>query len=266
MNASRVFRGLVSSTVVASGLVMMSASSASAAPSPSPSPSSDIPISIQLPQLAGQTGSTPSNSLILLLTLTVLSVAPALLLMTTSFTQIVVVLSLTRNALGLQGIPPNQVLVGLAMFLSFFVMSPVISQVNDTSIQPYLKGDLTFSQAYDKGSVPVRGFMLKNTRPEELALMVTLSKQPPPKTKNDVSLATLVPAFVLSQLRSAFIIGIVIFIPFLIIDLVVSAGLMSVGMMMVPPVVVSLPFKLLLFVLVDGWGLVITAVVGGFRV
>jgi len=266
LNPSRVVKGLFSSTFVAAGLIVISGGSAVAAPSPSPSPSSDLPINIQLPQLTGQSGSAPSNSLVLLLVLTVLSVAPALLLMTTSFTQIIVVLSLTRNALGLQGIPPNQVLAGLAMFLSFFVMSPVISQVNNTSIQPYLKGDLTFSQAYDTGSVPVRSFMLKNTRPEELALMVTLSKQPPPKTKNDVPMAMLIPAFVLSQLRSAFIIGIVIFIPFLIIDLVVSAGLMSVGMMMVPPVVVSLPFKLLLFVLVDGWGLVINAVVGGFTV
>ena len=129
-----------------------------------------------------------------------------------------------------------------------------------------LKHQLDFNEAVKRAEIPLRKFMLKNTRPEELALMVTLSKQPPPKTKNDVPLATLVPAFVLSQLRSAFIIGIVIFIPFLIIDLVVSAGLMSVGMMMVPPVVVSLPFKLLLFVLVDGWGLVINAVVGGFTV
>jgi flagellar biosynthetic protein FliP len=252
--------------VVASGFFITGVGTAQAAPTPSPSPTAELPVSIQLPQLTGQSGPGPSNSLVLLLTLTVLSVAPALLLMTTSFTQIIVVLSLTRNALGLQGIPPNQVLAGLALFLSFFVMSPVISQVNTTAVQPYLKGDLTFSQAYDRGSVPMRSFMLKNTRPEELALMVTLSKQPPPKTKDDVSLATLVPAFVLSQLRSAFIIGIVIFIPFLIIDLVVSAGLMSVGMMMVPPVVVSLPFKLLLFVLVDGWGLVINAVVGGFTV
>ncbi len=262
----RALRGIIASVTVATGLLVTGVGVAYAAPSPSPSPSSDLPVSIQLPQLTGQSGSGPSNSLVLLLALTVLSVAPALLLMTTSFTQIIVVLSLTRNALGLQGVPPNQVLAGLALFLSFFVMSPVISQVNNTAVQPYLKGDVTFSQAYDRGSVPVRNFMLKNTRPEELALMVTLSKQPPPKTKNEVPLATLVPAFVLSQLRSAFIIGIVIFIPFLIIDLVVSAGLMSVGMMMVPPVVVSLPFKLLLFVLVDGWGLVINAVVGGFTV
>ena len=209
-------------------------------------------VSIELPDLSS--GEGPTSAIVLLLTLTVLAVAPALLLLTTSFTKIIVVLSLTRNALGLQGIPPNQVLAGLAIFLSFFVMSPVLGVVNTDALQPYLDGSITFGQAFDIGRIPLETFMLANTRPEELALMVQVSQEPPPATPSDVSLTTLVPAFILSELRAAFIIGFVIFLPFLIIDMVVSSGLMSVGMIMLPPVLVSLPFKLLLFVLVDGHG------------
>ena len=219
-------------------------------------------VSIELPDLSS--GEGPTSAIVLLLTLTVLAVAPALLLLTTSFTKIIVVLSLTRNALGLQGIPPNQVLAGLAIFLSFFVMSPVLGVVNTDALQPYLDGSITFGQAFDIGRIPLETFMLANTRPEELALMVQVSQEPPPATPSDVSLTTLVPAFILSELRAAFIIGFVIFLPFLIIDMVVSSGLMSVGMIMLPPALVSLPFKLLLFVLVDGWTLIVTALVGSY--
>lgn len=219
-------------------------------------------VSINLPDLTS--GKGPTSSIVLLLSLTVLAVAPALLLLTTSFTKIIVVLSLTRNALGLQGIPPNQVLAGLAIFLSFFVMSPVLGVVNTDALQPYLDGSISFGEAFDIGKIPMEKFMLANTRPEELALMVNVSKEPPPATPSDVSLTTLVPAFILSELRAAFIIGFVIFLPFLIIDMVVSSGLMSVGMIMLPPVLVSLPFKLLLFVLVDGWSLIISALVGSY--
>jgi flagellar biosynthetic protein FliP len=232
------------------------AGSATAADDPNSS------ISVNLPGLTGQGG--PSSSIVLLLGLTVLSIAPALLLMTTSFTKIIVVLSLTRNALGLQGVPPNQVLAGLALFLSLFIMGPVLSAINSTALQPYLNGTMSFSQAFDTGKMPLEKFMLANTRPEELALMVKVSNEPAPATPEDVSLTTLVPAFILSELRAAFIIGFVIFVPFLIIDMVVSAGLMSVGMMMLPPVLVSLPFKLLLFVLVNGWALIISALVKSY--
>lgn len=220
-------------------------------------------VSIQLPDLTSGPG--PSNAIVLLLALTVLAVAPALLLMTTSFTKIIVVLSITRNALGLQGVPPNQVLAGLAIFLSFFVMAPVLSVVNTDALQPYLDGSLSFGDAFDIARIPLEKFMLNNTRPEDLALMVKVSNEPPPPTPADVSLTTLIPAFILSELRAAFIIGFVIFLPFLIIDIVVSSGLMSVGMIMLPPVLVSLPFKLLLFVLVDGWALIVSSLVDSYN-
>jgi flagellar biosynthetic protein FliP len=261
----------LATAVVAGSLVFFGGGAAHAAPSGSPSPtptpsaSSSAPsVTIDLPGTSGS-GSAPNSSILLVLALTLLAVAPAILLLCTSFTKIIVVLSLTRNALGLQGVPPNQVLAGLALFLSLFVMGPVLSQVNDQALQPYLKGDMTFSQAVTTGEEPMKQFMLKNTRPEELALMVKVSKQPAPATKNDVTITTLIPAFILSELRAAFIIGFVIFVPFLVIDMVVAAGLMSVGMMMMPPVMVSLPFKLLLFVLVNGWGLVVTALVSSYQ-
>jgi len=206
----------------------------------------------------------PSSALVVLLGITVLSVAPALLLMTTSFTKIFVVLSITRNALGLTAAPPNQVLAGLALFLSLFVMAPVLTEVNEIGVQPFLRGELDQVQALQVGVGPLRDFMLAHVRADDLALVTRAADRPNPATPADTPLLTLIPAFVLSELRAAFIIGFVIYIPFLVIDLVVSAALMSMGMMMLPPVTVSLPFKLLLFVLVDGWGLVITAVLGSY--
>jgi flagellar biosynthetic protein FliP len=210
-------------------------------------------------------GQKPSQSLTLLLTITVLAVAPSLLLMVTSFTKIFVVLSLTRNALGLNSVPPNQVLAGLSLFLSLFVMGPVLSKVNRLGIQPYLHGTKSRTAAWHDGVEPLRGFMLSHTRPQEIALMLRAGGQPNPADKADLQLTSLIPAFVLSELRAAMIIGFVVFVPFVIIDLVVSSTLMSLGMMMLPPVSVSLPFKLLLFVLVDGWGLVITSLVHSYR-
>ena len=223
--------------------------------------SDDGTINITVPGTNGK----PSSSITVILAITALSVAPALLLMMTSFTKIFVVLGLTRNALGLGSTPPTQVLAGLALFLSIFVMGPVISQVNSQGVQPFLKGDKTQSQAFTDGVKPLREFMLKQTRAEELALMTKDSGQAKPANRDDTPLTTLIPAFVLSELRSAFVMGFLIFIPFLIIDLVVSSSLMSMGMMMLPPVSVSLPFKLLLFVLVDGWGLVVHALVTSYR-
>ena len=210
-------------------------------------------------------GSKPSSSLVIVLGLTILSVAPALLLLCTSFTKIFMVLGITRNALGLTSMPPNQVIAGLALFLTMFVMGPTVSAINQQGVQPYLKGKISQSQAFDAGVKPLRDFMWKTTRPDEVGLLVKLSGQKQPRNKDDVELTTLIPAFVLSELRAAFIIGFVIFIPFLLIDMVVSASLMSLGMMMLPPVTVSLPFKLLLFVLVNGWGLILTALVASYR-
>ncbi|MBO3740625.1 flagellar type III secretion system pore protein FliP [Actinoplanes flavus] len=232
---------------------------AAAAPAPTPSPPS---VDIQINGTNPDGG--PPASLVIVLALTVLSVAPALLLLCTSFTKVFMVLGITRNALGLTSMPPNQVLAGLALFLSMFIMGPTLSAINQEGIQPYLNGEKTQSEAFEDGVQPLREFMYQVTRPDEIALLTKAAGQEKPENIDDVPLATLIPAFVLSELRAAFIIGFVIFIPFLIIDLVVSASLMSLGMMMLPPVTIALPFKLLLFVLVNGWALIITALVGSY--
>jgi flagellar biosynthetic protein FliP len=245
-----------------SGAVASPGVSAPASPS-SPAgpagPKSNISVSIN-----GVDGK-PSQSIVIILGMTLLSVAPAALMLCTSFTKIIVVLSLTRNALGLQTVPPNQVLVGLALFLSLFIMGPTLSAVNKDGVQPYLNGQKTVSQAYDSGVVPLKTFMLKQTRKDDLSMMISASKEAKPANPAAVSMTTLVPAFVLSELRAAFIIGFVIFIPFLIIDLVVSSSLMSMGMMMLPPSMISLPFKLLLFVMVDGWALIAHSLIASYH-
>ena len=202
-----------------------------------------------------------SRSVLIILFLTIGAVAPSILLLTTSFTRFVIVLSLTRNALGAQTIPPTQVVVGLALFLTFFVMSPVLSQINDEALQPLLRGEMAQDEAFAAGFAPLREFMLAQTDEDDLKLFIDLADVERPETFEDVPASTLVPAFVTSELRSAFIIGFVIFIPFLVIDLVVALILMSMGMVMLPPVFISLPIKLLLFVLVDGWGLIVGSVV-----
>jgi flagellar biosynthetic protein FliP len=207
----------------------------------------------------------PSRSVVIILGLTVLAVAPSLLILMTSFTRIIVVLSLVRNALGLQSVPPNQVLAGLALFLSLFVMAPTLSKVNDDALQPYLDGTITQDEALHRAELPLKRFMLANTRSGDLDLMTGLRGQQPPKDAMDTSLVTVVPAFVLSELQSAFIIAIVVFVPFLVLDLVVSAGLMSLGMMMLPPIFVSLPLKLLLFVMVDGWSMITESLVTNYQ-
>jgi flagellar biosynthetic protein FliP len=230
------------------------------APTPPTAPAVDGPGAVDI----SIGGDSPSSSITLILAITVLSVAPSVLLLATSFTKILVVLALTRNALGLPSSPPNQVLTGIALFLTLFVMGPVFADINEVAIQPYLDGTMTVSQAYDAGVVPLRAFLLDNTREDELALMVGLSGEEAPAEAADVTMTTLIPAFVLSELKSAFIIGLVVFIPFLVLDMLVSASLMAMGMMMVPPTIVSLPFKLLLFVVVDGWSLITTALVGSY--
>ncbi|HET7327441.1 MAG TPA: flagellar type III secretion system pore protein FliP [Nocardioidaceae bacterium] len=237
---------------------------------PTPAPETPGPVGPEGPQDTrvtvelGDLTDEPSTPLLVLLGLTLLSLVPAILLTCTSFTKVLIVLGLTRNALGLQQTPPNQVLAGLALFLSLFIMAPVLSQMNDVGVQPYLDGTKTQSQAWDDGIEPLRDFMLEQTGDNELELLTAVADRPLPDTRDDVALSTLVPSFVLSELKQAFIIGFVIFIPFLVIDIVVSAALMSLGMMMMPPVMVSLPFKLLLFVLVDGWGLVVTSLVSSY--
>ncbi len=217
------------------------------------------------PTIGVDIGTKPSQSVNILLLITVLSVAPSLLLMVTSFTKIFIVLSLTRNALGLTNVPPNQVLAGLSLFLSLFVMGPVLEKVNKLGIQPYLKGTKQRDLAWKDGTRPLREFMLAHTRPQEIALMLRAGNLPNPTDKSRLELTTIIPAFVLSELRAAMIIGFIVYVPFVIIDLVVSSSLMSLGMMMLPPVSVSLPFKLLLFVLVDGWGMVITSLVQSYH-
>lgn len=227
---------------------------------PTPGQGSDATVTLELPDVEGK----PSQSVLIVIALTVLSVAPALLIMVTSFTRIVIVLTLTRNALGLQGVPPNQVLAGLALFLTIFVMAPTLSEVKANAIDPLLDGTITQGEAWDEAVVPIRAFMLDQVRSDELELFTAATSDERPATKDDVSLTALVPAFVLSELKAAFIIGFVVFIPFLVIDIVVSSSLMSMGMMMLPPTLVSLPFKLLLFVMVDGWGLIVTSLLESF--
>ncbi|WP_312421777.1 flagellar type III secretion system pore protein FliP [Anaerospora hongkongensis] len=203
-------------------------------------------------------------SLQILLTLTVLSLAPSILIMMTSFTRIIVVLSFLRSALGTQQMPPNQVLVGLALFLTFYTMSPYWDVVNTKALQPYLANTITQDAAMTEAMKPMREFMLKQTRENDLALFVNLSEMARPNTPEDIPTTTIIPAFMISELKTAFQIGFLIYIPFIVIDMVVASTLMSMGMMMVPPVMISLPFKILLFILVDGWHLLIRSLVTSF--
>ena len=213
----------------------------------------DASISVDFPEVTENT----SNSVVIILLLTVLSIAPSLLVLCTSFTRILIVLSLTRNALGLPTVPPQQVVVGLSIFLTLFIMGPTLSEMKEVALDPLLAGEITTGDALDAAQVPLREFLLAHTREGELELFLDASDTPTPIARDEVPLNALVPAFVLSELKSGFIIGFVIFVPFLIIDLVVSAVLMALGMMMLPPSFVSLPFKLLLFVMLDGWMLVV---------
>ncbi len=231
-----------------------------APPTPPEGPDGDNGLSVEINGVNG----APSTAILTLVGITLLSVAPALLLMMTSFTKIFVVLAMTRNALSLPSIPPNQVLAGLALFLSIFIMAPVLTEINNLAVQPYMDGNSTFSEALNIGSGPLQQFMLAHTREEDIALMTRVADNENPATPEDVPLITLIPSFMISELRAAFIIGFVIFVPFLVIDLVVASALMSMGMMMLPPVMISLPFKILLFVLVDGWGLIITSLVNSY--
>ncbi|MCK6206213.1 flagellar type III secretion system pore protein FliP [Bacillus infantis] len=205
-----------------------------------------------------------STSVKLLLLLTVLSLAPSILILMTCFTRIIIVLSFVRTALATQQMPPNQVLVGLSLFLTFFIMAPIFQQVNEQALTPLFNEEITLEEAYDKASVPFKEFMSVHTRQKDLALFLEYSNAETPESIEDIPLTTLVPAFAISEIKTAFQIGFMIFIPFLVIDMVVASVLMSMGMMMLPPVMISLPFKILLFVLVDGWYLVVKSLLQSF--
>lgn len=196
--------------------------------------------------------------------LTILSLAPSILILLTSFTRILIVFHFLRQAIGTQSAPPNQVLVSLALFITFFIMKPVWQDVYDNALSPYLDKQITYQTAFDRAAVPVKKFMLANTREKDIALFVKVSGDEKPRTRDDLSLLHLTPAFVISELQTSFIIGFVIYIPFLILDMVVASVLLSMGMMMLPPVMISLPFKLMLFVLVDGWNLIVGSLIKSF--
>lgn len=204
-------------------------------------------------------------SLQVLALLTILSLAPSILIMMTSFVRIVVVLSFLKTAMGTQNMPPSQVIIGLAMFLTFFIMSPYLTAANQNGLQPYLAGEISQSEAVDKIAEPLREFMFKQTRESDLALFVNVSDLPRPESQADVSTLTLIPAFVISELKTAFQIGFMIYIPFIVIDMIVASTLMSMGMMMLPPTMISMPFKILLFVMVDGWHLLVQSLIATFK-
>ena len=234
-----------------------------------PSPSDSEPtggsqtatIGLDVPDVTGDS----SNAVVVILLLSVLSIAPSLLILTTSFTRIVIVMSLTRNALGIPQLPPQQVIVGLSLFLTLFVMGPTLSEMNDIALQPLLANELNFTEAAENAAGPLRRFMFEHTRDAELEMFLDAASVEVPVTRDEVPLTALIPAFVLSELKSAFILGFIVFVPFVVVDLVVSAVLTSLGMMMLPPTFVSLPLKLLLFILLDGWTLVVGTLLTSYQ-
>lgn len=215
--------------------------------------------------LKQQATGSGQNWLQILILLTVLALIPTILIMTTAFTRIVVILSFTRNALSTHQMPPNQVIIGIALFLTIFIMGSTFAQINQDAVQPYLKGEITQQQAFENAEIPLKNFMLKQTREKDLSLFINLSKIEKPKSPTEVPLTVLIPAFIISELRIAFQIGFLIYLPFLLIDFIVASVLMSMGMMMVPPVMISLPFKVLLFIMVDGWYLITNSIVNTFK-
>jgi flagellar biosynthetic protein FliP len=229
---------------------------------------SALPAAAQGPSLSvnmGQGGPDQTATIIqIVLLLTVLTLAPAILVMMTSFTRLLVVFSFLRHAMGTQTMPPNQILIGLALFLTFYIMAPVWTQIEQQAYKPYMADEITQQEALNRAKVPVRDFMFKNTREKDLALFMQIADQDRPANHGDVPLSSLIPAFVISELKTAFTIGFILYVPFLIIDMVVASVLLSMGMMMLPPIMISLPFKLMLFVLVDGWNLVVGSLVNSF--
>lgn len=211
-------------------------------------------------------GVSTSSTVSILLLITVLSIAPAIIVLMTSFTRIVIVLGFARTALATQQMPPNQVIIGLALFLTLFVMAPTLGEVNSTALQPYLAEEISQEEALSNAAIPIKNFMAKQTREKDLALFLDYSQTEHPTNVQDIPLTVLIPAFAISELKTAFQMGFMIFIPFLVIDMVVASVLMSMGMMMLPPVMISLPFKILLFILVDGWHLIVRSLLISFQV
>ena len=259
---SRTFRWSVGLLVVVVLSLLPGIASGQAAPAPA-----DTTIGLALDPLPRiQIGGEEDYALPiqLLLLLTVLSLAPSIVILMTSFTRLIVIFGILRTALGIQQSPPNQVIVGLSLFLTFFIMNPVLTRVHDDALKPYLDGQIGQKEAMDRAAPPVKGFMLSQTREKDLMLFMDMAKIPAFDRPEDVPLHVLVPAYVISELRIAFQIGFMIFLPFLVVDLIVASVLMSMGMMMLPPVVISLPFKLIFFVLVDGWNLITMSLVQSF--
>jgi flagellar biosynthesis protein FliP len=252
-------RSVLVPLLLAAAVIFLGPMVAHAAPDPVPVPSVNIGV--------GQSTNPKDvvSSLQILAVLTILSLAPSLLVLTTAFTRIVVVLSFTRSALATQNMPPNQVLVGLALFLTFFVMAPTWNQINANALQPYLRGEVTQAEALTRGQKPLREFMLKQTNEKDLALFVNMAGLPRPANSDEIPTYVIIPAFAISEIATAFKIGFLIFIPFIVIDMVVSATLMSMGMLMLPPMMISLPFKILLFIMMDGWRLVVQYLIQSFR-
>lgn len=240
-------------------LILIFAAGASAQPETMPFPK----LSVEVGKAAKP--EDVSLTLQILFLMTILSLAPAILILTTAFTRIIVVFHFTKQALGTPQMPPAQVMVGLAIFLTFFIMAPTWNKVNDVALQPYLNNKISLQQAYDKGVEPVREFMLKHTREEDLALFIKMAKLEKPNSRNEIPTYVVIPAYAISELRAGFQIGFIIFIPFIIIDMVVASVLMSMGMMMLPPIMISMPFKILLFILVDGWNLIIGSLMQSFK-
>lgn len=235
----------------------------SAAYGANPPPASNFPmISIAMDKAKGP--EDVSVTLQIFAALTLLSIAPSILIMLTSFTRFIIVFSLLRQAMGTQQMPPNQILIGLAMFLTFYVMTPVWQDINQNAFQPFIEKKISSEQAIDTAFIPIRKFMYKQIREKDLALFIEIAKLKRPDTPADVPTMVMIPSFIISELKTAFQLGFLLFIPFLIIDMVVASVLLAMGMMMLPPIMISLPFKLLLFVLVDGWHLIVGSLVKGF--
>ncbi|HAN20848.1 MAG: flagellar biosynthetic protein FliP [Clostridiales bacterium GWF2_36_10] len=230
---------------------------------PAAAEESTTELSKDISGISGLLGNT--DTLGIIYSLTIIALIPSILIMTTCFTRIIIVLSILRNAIGLQQTPPNQVLVGIAIFLSLFIMSPVIQDVNEQAYTPYKNGEITQQQALDNAIVPLREFMLRQTKEEDLNFFLDVNNSPRPESLDEVSTLVVIPAFITSELKRAFIIGFLLYLPFLIIDMVVASTLMSMGMVMLPPTMISLPFKLMLFVLVNGWQLTFQTLISGFN-
>ena len=256
-NARRLSQVVIMGGVII-GLLLLSGSPLLAQSQPMPIPTLKIGI--------GESKNPGEVSVLIqiLFLLTILSLAPAILIMMTSFTRLIVVFSFLRHAIGTQQLPSNQILIGLSLFLTFFIMTPVWQTVKENAVTPYMEKKISQEKALDEALKPIRKFMFKQTREDDLALFISIAKAPKPKTAEDVPTTTLIPAFMISELKTAFQMGFVLFLPFLIIDMVISSILLSMGMMMLPPVMISMPFKILLFVLVDGWHLVVGSLVKSF--